>query len=174
MMGPELQTERLRLRQWREEDIEPYAMFFSGAAARFVGGVCTREDAWRRMAAMVGHWALRGYGVWALELKANGGFAGYSGLWYPLGWPEPEILWSLMPAVHGRGYATEAARRVRDYAYRELGWSTAISCIAGENLPSQHVARRLGAAFERTTELRGAAIGIYRHPGPTELQQQSS
>ena len=75
------------------------------------------------MATFLGHWALRGYGPWAIEDKAGGRFVGYSGLWNPEGWPEPEVIWSLMADCHGRGYATEAARRVREFAYAQFGWT---------------------------------------------------
>jgi RimJ/RimL family protein N-acetyltransferase len=167
----ELETERLRLRQWRQEDIGPFAEFCaSEATARFVGGACSRDDAWRRMAMFLGHWALRGYGNWVMEERASGAFAGYGGLWSPLGWPEPEIMWGLRSAFHGRGYATEAARAARDVAYRQLGWTTAVSYIAPENLPSQRVAERLGAKLRGSIELRGSQVGVYRHPGPNSLQ----
>jgi RimJ/RimL family protein N-acetyltransferase len=167
---PVLETERLRLRGWREEDHAPFARFCaSEATARFVGGVCGPDDAWRRIAGQIGHWALRGYGSWVIEEKAGGRWVGYSGLWNPHGWPEPELMWGLDADAHGHGYATEAARRGRDYAYRELGWRTLVSCIAPANAPSQRVAARLGAACERTIELRGFPVGLYRHPDPEAL-----
>ena len=78
-------------------------------------------------------------------------------------------MWGLAAAAHGKGYATEAAKRSRDFAYEQLGWTTLISCIAPENSPSQRVAARLGAKRERMMELRGSTIGIYRHPGPEQL-----
>ena len=167
---PVLETERLRLRAWREEDLDSYATFVADEKmTRFVGGTGNREDAWRRMAMLLGHWALRGYGNWAIEEKATGRWIGYSGLWKPEGWPEAELMWGLAADCHGRGYATEAARRARDFAYRELGWKTLISCIAPANEPSQRVAGRLGACRERDMELRGAQVGIYRHPNPEAL-----
>ena len=167
---PMLETERLRLRAWREEDLAPFAEFCGNeATARFVGGTCDRMGAWRRIAAHLGHWTLRGYGPLAIEDKAGGRFMGYSGLWKPEGWPEPEVIWGLMADCHGRGFATEAARRVREYAYRELGWRTLISFVAAENAPSRRVAQRLGASFERDMKIWTFTLGIYRHPGPDKL-----
>jgi RimJ/RimL family protein N-acetyltransferase len=128
---PALETERLRLRGWRAEDHGPFTEFCGNeATARFVGGLCGPDDAWRRMAGQIGHWVLRGFGSWAIEEKSSGSWVGYSGLWFPHGWPEPELMWGLAAHAHGRGYATEAARRGREYAYRQLGWKTLISCIA--------------------------------------------
>jgi RimJ/RimL family protein N-acetyltransferase len=164
---PVLETERLRLRGWRAEDHGPFAEFCgSEATARFVGGVCGPDDAWRRMAGQIGHWVLRKFGSWAIEEKASGRWVGYSGLWFPHGWPEPELMWGLAAHAHGRGYATEAARRAREFAYGQLGWNTLVSCIAPANLASQRVAGRLGASLERNFELRGLSAGLYRHPGP--------
>jgi RimJ/RimL family protein N-acetyltransferase len=162
---PVLESERLRLRAWREGDLEPYAGFCANpATTRFLGGVCGRQDAWRRLAAFLGHWALRGYGNWAIEEKATGRWIGYGGLWQPEGWPEAEVMWGLAADSHGRGYATEAGRCARDFAYRELGWSTLASFIAPANTRSQQVAARLGAVHESNLVLRGAEVALYRHP----------
>jgi RimJ/RimL family protein N-acetyltransferase len=167
---PVLDTERLRLRGFREHDLDPYAEFCaSETLTRFVGGTSDRRRTWGRIAAYLGHWLLRGYGPWAIEDKASGRFVGYAGLWKPEGWPEAEVIWGLNAAAHGRGYATEAARRVREHAYRELGWRTAASFIAPENLPSQRVAQRLGATRERDLVLFNTTVGLYRHPGPETL-----
>jgi RimJ/RimL family protein N-acetyltransferase len=169
MTIPVLETDRLRLREWREEDHAPLVAFYTDAAvARFISVPRNRADAWRFLAVRSGHWSLRGYGPWALEEKASGQWVGHCGLWFPHGWPEPELMWSLAPAARGRGYATEAARRARDYAYRDLGWTTLVSCIVPENVASQRVAQRLGATLERTIELVGHQTGLYRHPGPAK------
>jgi RimJ/RimL family protein N-acetyltransferase len=164
-MIPVLETERLRMRAWRESDLEAFADICADASlACYIGGVCSRNDAWRRMAAFAGHWSLRGYGVWAIEGKADGAFKGWSGLWRPEGSPEPEVNWGLAAAAQGRGLATEAATRARLYAYETLGWTTAISLIALANRPSIRVAERLGARLERTLTYRGFETGVFRHP----------
>lgn len=165
-MIPRIETERLILRGWTQSDLDPFAAIFADETSRFVGGPCSRDDAWRRMAAFAGHWILRGYGMWALEEKATGAFVGWCGLWYPEGWPEREVGWGLAQSARGKGYATEAARRARDYAYTTLGWSTLISFIDLENLSSRKVAERLGARLEKMSLLRGAEAGVFRHPSP--------
>jgi RimJ/RimL family protein N-acetyltransferase len=171
---PVLEAERLRLRGWQNEDQAPFADYCADAMTeRFLGGPGYPADAWRRMAAQVGHWVMRGYGSWALEEKASGRWVGYCGLWNPHGWPEPEVMWGLAPSGRGLGYATEAAGAVRDYAYRQLGWTTLISCIAPDNIASQRVAERLGATLEKTFEHRGQTLRIYRHPAPSTLSHPS-
>nr|WP_281494093.1 GNAT family N-acetyltransferase [Jannaschia sp. S6380] len=155
------------LRAPRVADFERVAAFYGSDRARFVGGPLTPERAWRQLAAEAGHWVLRGYGRWALEEKDGGAFVGLVGLWFPDGFPDPELGWDLMDGAEGRGYATEAALAARAHAYDTLGWTTAISLIAKGNEGSCRVAARLGATYERTMD--HAAFGkveIWRHPAP--------
>jgi RimJ/RimL family protein N-acetyltransferase len=166
-MVPTLETERLKLRAWRQSDLDSFAAYYAEpTTAGFVGGTCSRNDAWRRMAAFVGHWSLRGYGFWALEAKATGQFVGYAGLWFPEGWPEPEVGWGLLKDAQGRGFATKASLRAREHGYRDIGFKTLISLIDLKNLASRAVAERMGARYERTEMLFGSEAGVFRHPPP--------
>jgi RimJ/RimL family protein N-acetyltransferase len=169
-MIPVIETERLRLRGWRLADAEPFVGFFAdGELSRFMGGPRAAGPAWEMMATEIGHWELRGYGMWAVEEKSGASFAGYCGLWEPGDWPETEIGWIFLREHHGKGYATEAALRVRDYAYGALKRNTLVSYIAPENEASKRVARRLGAVLESTIELRGHPVEVFRHPGPKSI-----
>src|SRR5215831_5021885 len=72
-MVPTLETERLTLRAWRQADLEAFATYYADrATAAFVGGTCSRNTAWHRMAAFADHWSLRGYGYWGLLNTAQG------------------------------------------------------------------------------------------------------
>ncbi len=173
-MIPVLETERLLLRSWREDDFAPFAAIYADPQeARYIGGPHTRDDAWRRMAYYIGHWVLRGYGHWALEEKATGAFVGWSGLWSPEGFPGREVAWTLMPAARGRGLAQEAGRRARTFAYETLGWDGVISLIHVDNAPSIGVAEKLGAVFDHVVTFRGANCAIYRHP-PAQIPLSTS
>jgi RimJ/RimL family protein N-acetyltransferase len=166
-MVPTLETERLRLRGWRQSDFEPFAAYYADPdTAAFVGGTCSRNDAWRRMAAYAGHWTLRGYGFWAVEEKSTNQFVGYAGLWFPEGWPEPEVGWGLLKAGQGKGFATEASLRAREYGFSTIGFKTLISFIDLKNTASRAVAERMGAHLEKTATLFGSEAGIFRHPAP--------
>jgi RimJ/RimL family protein N-acetyltransferase len=167
---PTLQTERLILRAWRADDGGPFAEMCADAELmRYVGGVMDTTNAWRRMAAYAGHWVLRGYGTFALEDKASGVLAGYCGVYDPDGWPEREINWGLRRGFLGRGLVSEAAKRVRAYAYDTLGFTTIASCIDVENAASIAVAKRLGARLDRTVDFRGRDYGVFRHLAPSEV-----
>ena len=166
MLPPTHETDRLILRGYREDDFEPMAEFFADPVSQFYGGPCGRDDAWRKFAAYPGHWALRGYGPWAIERRDTNEFIGICGPWYPEGWIEPEITWALAPGHHGQGFATEAARAALDIAYRDFGWTTAVSVIALANPASAAVAERLGATPESRIEGRYGTADVYRHQPP--------
>lgn len=170
MTGMELKTARLLLRLPRQGDFEAYAAYYADAeTARFVGGQMSREKAWRHFAALVGHWTLRGFGIWAVEEIASREFAGCIGLWRPEGWPELEVGYWLTREVQGKGYATEAALAARDYAFQKLGANTLVSYIHPDNLASKKVAERMGARFEETIDFADLEPHcVFRHPGPSD------
>lgn len=164
---PELETERLRLRAPHLDDWQAMCEFYASERSRFVGGPLTAEKTWRSLAAETGHWALRGFGRWALDEKATGRYIGNCGLWEPDGFPEMELGWDLMNSSTGMGYATEAGAAARAYAYDQLGRRTLISMIAPGNDGSKRVATRLGAAFEKMfTHVTFGEVEIWRHPAP--------
>lgn len=166
---PTLHSERLTLREFVPTDFDAVASFFADPVSYMYGGPCDRVTAWRKFAAWLGHWALLDFGPWAIEETETGAFAGWTGMWGPEGWPEPEITWALLPQFHGMGYATEGARRALQSAYEDFGWSTAISLIDDRNEASTAVARRLGAMPERAADVFGDPGTIYRHLAPDEL-----
>lgn len=171
LVPAQVETERLILRQWQASDLDGYAAAYADPEhSKYIGGPCSRHMAWRRMATVIGHWHLRGYGFWAVQEKAGGAFAGSIGLWYPEGWPELELGYWLTPDMVGFGYATEAARKARAVAYEHLNIDTLISCIDHDNAGSRAVVTRLGAVYERDHELlHFGQVQIFRHPSPSDL-----
>ena len=89
------------------------------------GNPVSRIDAWRSLAVMIGHWALRGYGMWAVERKSDRRLARACGSCFPEGWPGLEVGWTLGKEFWGQGYATEAARAAMDYGFSDAGHCTA-------------------------------------------------
>ena len=167
---PHLETERMILRAPRLEDFDAWAAFYASARAKFVGGPQTPELTWRSLSGELGHWAMRGFGRWALEEKSSGAVMGVVGLWFPEGFPEHELGWDLFDGFTGQGYASEAALAARAYAYETLGWTTLISLIADGNTGSEGVATRLGAAPDGPfTHERWGTMTKWRHPGPDQL-----
>ena len=158
-----LETERLILRWFREDDLDDMCRVSSDPEVmRFIGGqVLTRHDCWRQMASYMGHWYFFGCGVWAVQEKTAGTFVGRIGFMTPPTWPGFELGWTLARDSWGKGYATEGARRALAYAFTEMNRDHVISCIAPANVASARVAERLGEKVEGKTELMGNEVLIY-------------
>lgn len=168
---PILETERLTLRAPQARDWPVWCEFSASPRAGFVGGPMNQPgQSWRAFGHFIGHWVLRGYGMFVLTLRGSDAPLGAVGPWFPDGWPEPEIGWTIWSdAAEGRGYAQEAALATRDWARRELGWTAPVSYIAPDNLRSLALAERLGAAHDTDAPLPHFTNGqpvplVYRHP----------
>jgi RimJ/RimL family protein N-acetyltransferase len=156
---PTLETERLILRGWTESDYAPIADFYANDPnAAFVGGPQAPID--------TGHWQLKGFGLFVLEERVSGAWAGWCGLWQPPEFPEIEMGYSLAASFRGKGYVGEAAVRVQTYAFDTVKLPTLVSYIRPDNKPSQRVAARLGAKRDGTAEIRGVTVDVWRHPTP--------
>jgi RimJ/RimL family protein N-acetyltransferase len=168
---PELSTTRLRLRGFRQSDFEAYATIMADPdVARFlgVGGALSRDDAWRQMAMILGHWVLRGFGLWAVEEKATGHLLGRIGCHYPEGFPGFEIGYTIARDAWGRGYAREGAAAALAYARDVLHQTDIVSVIRPDNTRSIRVAESLGAVASETVQFFGAPSVLYRYPRSNE------
>ena len=132
------------------------------------GDAPTREEAWRRMAMHAGIWTIRGYGLWAVELRETGELVGRVGVWFPEGWPEIEAGWVIGPKHWGSGYATEAGREALRQAFATLGVTHVISLIHPENVASRRVAEKLGGTIDKTDVFHDHETLFYGYTAPPE------
>lgn len=137
-------------------------VFGDAEVMRFGDGVQTREwvEAWLRTC--LENYQRRGFGPYAVVEQSTGDVIGYCGLFYFLdihGQPEIELGYRLRRAAWGQGYATEAARLVRDYAFHTLHIKRLIALIDPDNVPSIRVAEKIGLHYESEVMLEG-----YDHP----------
>jgi RimJ/RimL family protein N-acetyltransferase len=149
----------------RASDFDAYAeMCADPEVMRYIGDgqPLARPLAWRNLAMMVGHWSLRGYGLWAAEERSSGVLVGRIGFWNPEGWPGFELGWMLRKAFWGRGYATEGARAALRHGFAGLGEAQVISLIHPDNATSIRVAQRLGERRIGATEVIGKPALVYR------------
>ena len=162
----ELATARLLLRQWRNEDLGPYARICADPEVmRYLSGPMTRDQAAQQMERWMRHWKERGFGVWAVEEKASGAFIGFIGLLYHEEWPEgehkTEVGWRLDRSFWGRGLATEGARASLQYSFEELGLQRIISIIHPKNVASRRVAEKAGLTLRGETHFKGYDVIWY-------------
>ncbi|MET3984371.1 GNAT family N-acetyltransferase [Streptomyces sp. PvR034] len=143
-----LHTDRLILRRWRDADLEPWAAMNADPAVReHLGEVLTREGSDASVARFEAGFEQRGYGWWAVEVRATGEFIGFAGLdevdeGLPFG--GVEIGWRLARSAWGHGYATEAALTVLAHAFDVLELPEVLAVTTATNLRSQAVMRRIG------------------------------
>jgi len=162
-----LETERLRLRQFREDDLEAYAAIVADPETMtYMEGPRSRARAWIDIAWCLGHWQLRGYGLWAAEEKASGALVGRIGLLYPADWPGLEVGWLVARSHWGRGLATEGARASLAYAFETVGAEHVVSLIRPGNAASIRVAEKLGERLEGRSDVLGDEALVYgiEHP----------
>lgn len=157
-------TERLTLRHFHILDLEPMLQVFGDPEVmRFGNGVQTKEwvQVWLRTC-LERYYQTWGFGPYAVLEKQSQDVVGYCGLFYfpdINGKPEVEIGYRLARSAWGKGYATEAALSVRDYAFQLLGIRRLIAMIDPSNVASVRVAEKIGMHYEQDVMLEG-----YTHP----------
>ncbi len=148
MTAPTLRTERLTLRPLAMADYPAYAAFMASPRAIPMGGNYDTFGAWALFCHDAGQWALFGHGGLMIDVTATGETVGNVGISHGPLFPEPELGWFLYAGQEGRGYATEAARALREWGFVARGLPTLVSYVGVENHASAAVAKRLGAVLD--------------------------
>lgn len=170
-----LKTERLILRKHNIEDFMALHEMWAEPAVyqHIIGRPSTREESWSRLLRYIGHWSLLGYGYWAVEERASGGFIGEMGfadyhrdIDPPLD-GRPELGWILKTSAHGMGFATEALSAIAAWGDAHFGGKETACMIAPENTASIRVAEKTGFREKLRTIYKGdATLIFYRQPKP--------
>ena len=149
----ELRTERLLLRQWRDEDRAPFAELNADPAVmEHFPSTLSRAESDAFVDRMRDRLEENGWGLWALERLDTGEFIGFTGLVFfadvlPFA-PATEVGWRLRREQWGHGFATEAGRAALEYAFDVLDLDEVVSMTAATNLASQRVMQRLGMTHD--------------------------
>jgi RimJ/RimL family protein N-acetyltransferase len=164
-----VETERLVLRPWAEDDLDALAAIFADPAFWHFPfrRSLTREETEQFIARQLDHWATNGFGCWAVELKTDGSLAGYVGLsiptWLPQVLPAVEVGWRLRPDLWGKGLATEGGRASLSYGYEALGLDRIIALVMPDNVASLRVAAKLGMVKAGDTWYEELAVPLEIH-----------
>lgn len=148
------ETERLILRPFEEDDVDAvFAMRSDENVMRFIRPIQTKKDEtlnWIRM--LSEKWDTENIGFCAVVLKKTEKFVGWCGLWRLKETDEIEIGYAIAKDFQGKGYATEAARRILEYGFNELSLEKIVAVAYPENEASQNVMKRLGMKYVKTGE----------------------
>jgi RimJ/RimL family protein N-acetyltransferase len=163
-------TSRLLLRRWHEDDVAAFSAFNADPEVmRWIGDGSVRTvqqtkasiEAWERQ------WQRDGFGLFALELRATGEVAGFTGLSIPEFLPEVmpavEIGWRLGRRFWGQGLATEAARAALRFGLIDCGLERIVSIAQAGNDASERVMAKLGMHLERETVDPGSRRRVRVH-----------
>lgn len=153
-----IETERLVLRDWREEDIAPFIRHTNTPAVmRWLGGVKPPAELAASIRARSMRWqAERGFTFWVVERKQDGALLGFCGIKIADDAGSPveglhEVGWRLREDAWGQGYAREAATASLDFAFRRLGADRVVALTVEGNAASWGLMKRLG--MERRPDL---------------------
>jgi RimJ/RimL family protein N-acetyltransferase len=168
---PVLETSRLLLRGYKPSDFTQYvAMWADPKFYRYLSPrPMVEEEVWATMLRSIGHWALMGYGFWAIEEKATGDFIGAVGFAdpkrdiKPRNHGVPEIGWVLAAHTHGRGYATEAVEAAIAWGDEHFGNTRTVCIIHPGNKASLRLAQKFGyREYHRTSYRDGPTVMLER------------
>jgi ribosomal-protein-alanine N-acetyltransferase len=151
--GPTLTTERLLLRRWRGADREPFAALNADPVVmEYLPAPLSRAESDRLMVRIEAGFDHRGYGLWALELRASGELLGFAGLEVPSFeahfTPTVEVGWRLARSAWGQGFATEAGRAALAFGFEQAGLREIVSLTSAANVRSQAVMQRIGMTHD--------------------------
>jgi RimJ/RimL family protein N-acetyltransferase len=159
----ELQTDRLRLRNWLPGDREPFAALNADPrVVEHLPSALSREESDGLVARIDAHFGRHGFGLWAVEIHAGARFAGFLGLAVP-GFeahftPCVEVGWRLAAELWGHGYATEAARAVLTFGFETLRLSEIVSFTVPGNVRSRRVMEKLGMRHDPVDDFDHPAL----------------
>lgn len=163
-VAPTLETERLVLRPYGQDDFEAFAAYFASPRSIYTDGPVSRTAAWDLFTAGAGRWMIAGHGAWTIERKSDAAAVGLVSLNTAIALPDPELGWILWEGFEGQGYAFEAAFNARNFAFEILQWPALISGIHKDHAASIRLAERLGAVRDPTLVLNEEPETLfYRH-----------
>jgi len=144
-----MRTDRLVLRRWRDEDLEPFAALNADAEVmRHFPKMLTRAESDAFVDRIEAAFVADGFGLWAVEVVDGAPFIGFIGLARPNFdapfTPAVEVGWRLAQSSWGHGYATEGARAALAVAFDEVGLDEVVSMTSTGNTRSQRVMQKLG------------------------------
>ena len=160
-----LETERLTLREYAQDDFSDLASVISDAETmKYYVKPYDEAGVQRWLDWSLGNYEKHGFGLWAIELKTTGEFIGDAGITLqPIdGEWLPEVGYHINKKYWRRGFASEAAKAVRDWAFSNFEFDALYSYMASENIPSQATARSVGMTKLKEYSTENENLTVYK------------
>ncbi|BAU14233.1 putative acetyltransferase [Leptolyngbya sp. NIES-3755] len=158
-----LETERLWLRPFRNEDLDRMAELFGDPEVmRYISsGTKTRAELEAEFPAMLERWSGSGFGMWAMIEKTSRILLGRCGLIYLNGTPEVELGYMLDKTYWNRGFVTEASIACLRFGFEQAGLERIVAIAQPENIASQRVMQKVGMTFEKNAHYYKTDVVYY-------------
>ena len=160
-----MKTERLEFRPLSREDLELFLSINTNPHVReylWDDQIISRQLAENLLREIEEQFSKNKWGLWKLMENADHSCAGYAGLWTFFNEEQPQLLYVLLPEYIGQGYATEAARKVIEYAFNELEFRHLVAAVDKSNAQSRKVCERLSMALEEERDIEGKPTLFYK------------
>jgi len=160
-----LKTQRLVLKQILDSDLNTLHRIFTDSYVRRYlcdGEIWSLQQVQEMLAENQKLFSEKKFGLWSIETNTEQEVIGVVGLWYFFEEEQPQLVYALLPTATKKGYATEAATKIIEYCFDELGFEYVVASCDRPNIESQKVAERLGMKQVEERIMNGNPILFFR------------
>ena len=160
-----LKTQRLVLKQILESDLNTLHRIFTDSYVRRYlcdGEIWSLQQVEEMLAENQKLFSEKKFGLWSIETNTEQEVIGFVGLWYFFEEEQPQLVYALLPTATKKGYASEAATKILEYGFNELGFDYVVASCDRPNIESQKVAERLGMRQVEERFMNGNPILFFR------------
>ncbi|MEG4278609.1 GNAT family N-acetyltransferase [Microcoleus sp. MON1_C1] len=160
-----LKTQRLVLKQILDSDLNTLHRIFTDSYVRRYlcdGEIWSLQQVEEMLAENQKLFSEKKFGLWSIETNTEQEVIGFVGLWYFFEEEQPQLVYALLPTATKKGYASEAATKILEYGFNELGFEYVVASCDRPNIESQKVAERLGMSQVEERIMNGNPILFFR------------
>jgi [ribosomal protein S5]-alanine N-acetyltransferase len=159
------ETQNLILKPILESDLSTLHMIFTDSYVRKYlcdDQVFSLQQVEEMLKQSIKHFEEEKFGLWFIKINSESEIIGFVGLWYFFEEEQPQLVYALLPKAIKKGYATEAATKILEYCFDELGYEYLVASCDQPNIESQKVAERLGMRKVEEKNVNGSPILFFR------------
>jgi ribosomal-protein-alanine N-acetyltransferase len=160
-----LKTQQLVLRPILESELSTLHTIFTDSYVRKYlcdDQVFSLQQVEEMLKQSIKHFEEEKFGLWFIKINGESEVIGFVGLWYFFDEEQPQLIYALLPKALKKGYATEAANKIIEYCFDELGYEYLVASCDQANIESQKVAKRLGMRKMEEKIVNGSPIVFFR------------